>query len=219
MFTKIKTTLLPYRTKLAILGVVILALFIWHPFARDGITDTVEAVASQQSRSERAFGNIDTSSLSPARQRVFTIIQQEYDKNPKYFDDAVMTYTEGIRESWCADFISWTYLQADTQLVNPHSGYWRIPGVLTLQTYFRDNGAYTSVDSGYIPKLGDVAFYIGSQTPDNTSDEHAAFVIAVNGDQITTLGGNEGTGVMRLRTETIQQNKDKGLVGYGQLEL
>lgn len=127
--------------------------------------------------------------------------------------------TESIRESWCADFISWTYLQADTQLVNPHSGYWRIPGVLTLQTYFRDNGAYTSVDSGYIPKLGDVAFYIGSQTPDNTSDEHAAFVIAANGDQITTLGGNEGTGVMRLRTEKIQQNKDKGLVGYGQLEL
>lgn len=174
---------------------------------------------TQQSRSERAFATIDASTLSPARQRVFNIIKQEYDKDPKYFDATVMKYTEDIRESWCADFISWTYLQADTQLINPHSGYWRIPGVLTLQTYFRDNGAYTSVDSGYIPKLGDVAFYIGSQTPDNTSDEHAAFVIAVDGDKITTLGGNEGTGVMRLRTETIQQNKDKGLVGYGQLEL
>ncbi len=210
----------PYRLRLVILAVVIAVLFIWHPF--NYIANKVDAetgVLTNKSATPSAFTAIDESILSPARQRVFAILKQEYAKDPKYFDKTVMEYTEGNRESWCADFISWVFAEADTELINPNSGYWRIPGVLTLQTYFKDNSAYALADSDYTPKLGDVAFYIGAQTPDNSSGEHAALVISVDGDQITTLGGNEGTGIMRLRTESIATNLEKGLVGYGQLEL
>lgn len=219
MLTKIKHAVAPYKKRLIIVLVIVAVLFVWHPFANESVSQTVESVVSQKSRSERDLANVSTENLSENRKLIFTLIKQEYDKDPKYFDETVMKYTEGNRESWCADYISWIYLKAGEALINPNSGYWRIPGVLTLQKYFIDNNAYASVDSDYTPKLGDVAFYIGSQTPDNTSDEHAAFVIQVKGDTITTIGGNEGTGVMRLRTETIEQNKAKGMVGYGQVEL
>lgn len=216
----LKQKLRPYRTRLVILAVVIVTLFIWHPFNDSkNNADAQTGTQPSLSRTEKAFSSVEESSLSPARQRVLAILKQEYAKDPKYYDETVLKYTEGNRESWCTDFISWVFAEADTELINPHSGYWRIPGVLTLQTYFKDNDAYALSTSDYTPKLGDVAFYIGAQTPDNSSDEHAAIVIDVDGAQITTLGGNEGSGVMRLRTESISENLEKGLVGYGKLEL
>jgi len=165
------------------------------------------------------FPAISTDALDATQRKLLQILQTEYDKDPKSYDQTVLTYTEDNEESWCADFISWAFLKAGKPLTNPNNGYWRIPGVLSLQQYFKDNDQYVTVDTTYTPKLGDVAFYIGAQTPDNTSGEHAAIVIESNEDSITTIGGNEGDGIMRLRTESIQINKDKGLVGYGQLRL
>lgn len=165
------------------------------------------------------FPNIPTNDLGTPQQKLLQILQTEYDKDPHSYDQTVLTYTEGNEESWCADFISWAFLKAGEPLSNPNNDYWRIPGVLTLQQYFKDNDQYATIDSGYTPKIGDIAFYIGAQTPDNTSGEHAAFVIGANEDSITTIGGNEGDGIMRLRTESLQVNKDKGLVGYGQAQL
>ena len=199
-------------------GLACLVLISWPSLTAADKNVVADNIPKPPSKVETAFKEVDAATLSPARQRVVALMKQEYAKDPKYFDENVMVYTQGNRESWCADFISWVYRKAGTELINPHSGHWRIPGVLTLQKYFIDNGAYKAADSGYIPKPGDTVFYIGAQTPDNTSDEHAALVIKSDGKTMTTLGGNEGTGVMRVRTESIESHLSKGMVGYGQLD-
>ncbi|SLD27906.1 Uncharacterised protein [Mycobacteroides abscessus subsp. massiliense] len=40
---------------------------------------------------------------------------------------------------------------------NPNSGHWRIPGVLTLTAYLRDEGRYET--PGYAPEPGDMVLY------------------------------------------------------------
>lgn len=173
-----------------------------------------KAATHQQRLSQPAFPAISTNNLSSTQRKILTLARTEYDKAPRHFDSSVLKYTEGTRESWCADFISWVFLKADVPLTNPNSNYWRIPGVLTLQKYYKDAGAYVEATAEYTPKLGDVVFYIGAQTPDNSSDEHVALVLKVEGDVITTIGGNEGDGIMRIRAESPQ----KSLVGFGRLD-
>jgi len=169
-------------------------------------------------KTQPAFPTISTKGTDSTQREILRLVKEEYEKAPRSYDATVLKYTEGNRESWCTDFISWVYSKAGMPLTNPNSGYWRIPGVLTLQQYYRDTDRYIEASTDYTPKLGDIAFYIGAQTPDNSSDEHAALVLKIDGDNITTIGGNEGIGVMRIRTESLQENIDKSLVGFGVLK-
>lgn len=125
-----------------------------------------------------------------------------------------MKYTEGFKESWCADFISWVFHQADVAYVHPDTKYWRIPGVKTLQAYYEGLGAYHAIGDGYVPKLGDVVFYFG-ETPDGNSSEHVAMVLEVRGDTIVTIGGNEtDRRILQVRSNTMEVSV-KGLTGFG----
>lgn len=179
-----------------------------------------QTTSTQGQNTEQAFANVPTNSLNATQRRILKILKQEHSKTPVSYDNTVMKYTEGFTESWCADFITWVLTKADSTIINPDTGYWRIPGVQTLQQYYINNDAYVSVDSGYIPQLGDVVFYIGSQTPDESSGEHAAFVLGVTPDgKLITIGGNEAKGILRIRTETIRTNLSKSMVGYGKLYL
>lgn len=206
----------PIKRVVIALLIVVAGIFLFQFIFRGGSSANIaKPIISHRTP---LFPSISTSGLSTTQQKLLQILQTEYDKDPKSYDQTVLTYTEGNEESWCADFISWAFLKAGKPLANPNNDYWRIPGVLSLQQYFKDNERYTTIDTNYAPQIGDVAFYIGAQTPDNTSGEHAAIVIATTEDTITTIGGNEGDGIMRLRTESVQVNKDKGLVGYGQLQ-
>ena len=66
-----------------------------------------------------------------------------------------------------------------------------------------------------IPQPGDVAFYIGAQTPDRDSGQHVNIVISVNveANTMVTIGGNESNGV-RQSTRNIKLG-DQNLVGFG----
>lgn len=206
-----------YRLGLGLLLIAV-SFLIWSGIqsTTNGSDDPEDSTAIQQIN--QAFIEVPIGSLDPTQQRLLTLLKQEYSKSPKSFDNSVLKYTEGFKESWCADFITWSLMKADTPVINPDTEYWRIPGVQTLQQYYINNDAYTSADSGYTPQLGDVVFYIGSQTPDNSSNEHAAFVLGVTADaKIITIGGNEANGIMRVRTESLKTNVSKGLVGYGKL--
>jgi len=203
-------------------GIIVIAI-VWSTqaiFRNDMSNESITTIV--QKATQPPFPDIQTKALSSTQRSILTIVQQEYDKIPRDFDSTVMKYTENTKESWCADFISWTFSKAGAPFTNPNSGYWRIPGVLTLQQYYRDNSAYIKASNSdtntYTPQLGDVAFYIGAQTPDNTSEEHAAIILKVDGDVITTIGGNEGSGIMHIRSESLQAHFDKGLVGFGQLK-
>lgn len=160
------------------------------------------------------FPASDAASLSSLQNKIIDIAREEYAKKPISYDSNVLKYSQNVKQAWCANFISWLMNEAGEPLVNPHSGNWRIPGVYTLQEYYIDTGRY-QLSTKYTPKVGDVAIYIGAQTSDPSSQEHTAIVVRVDGDTMTTLGGNEG-GRMRLTTQKIMEGVN-GLVGFGVL--
>jgi hypothetical protein len=173
---------------------------------------------AEQTRQLAILNSVDATDLSPLQTKILKLIKQEFAKSPESYNSTVLKYTEGFEESWCADFVSWIMNQAGSPNINPETGYWRIPGVFSMINYYKSIDGYVSKDEAHIPRLGDVAFYIGEVTPDGSSGEHIAFVLSFDGKKLVTIGGNEGDGVMRVRSESLETNIEKGLIGYGILE-
>lgn len=148
---------------------------------------------------------------------IVSVAEREYNENKgiKEFGGDILEYTDGMNEPWCADFVSWVYKDAGTPFKDGASGGWRQAGVLNLQKWFRDKHTYFEVGS-QPPQPGDVAFYIGSQTPDAGSGEHVNIVVEVNGDSMTTIGGNESNEVKK-GTRQISLGSSN-LVGFGRLK-
>lgn len=149
-----------------------------------------------------AFPQVDRTALAPDQARIIDVLQAHYDAQP-----GGSHYSEGIEEPWCADFVSWVLNEAGQPLSNPNSGHWRIPGVYTLQEYFQASGRFAPAD-GYRPQTGDVAMYAEG----SPLGLHTNFVVAVDGDAITTVGGNEEGGI---RVHTLDDDEIAGIVGYG----
>ncbi len=137
------------------------------------------------------------------RARVVDVVREQYEHNP-----AGTTYSQGVTEPWCADFVSWTMREAGVPLRNPNSGSWRIPGVATLTDHLRDTGRLRPAT--YRPTPGDIVLY----DKPSPMGQHTNVVVAVAGDEITTVGGKERDGVT-LRT--YRQGSDPGIIGYGVL--
>lgn len=149
------------------------------------------------------FPALDTEQLDEQQLALVEVLRREYEHpgdGPKY--------AEGVREAWCADFVSWTMREAGRPLSNPNSGSWRIPGVYTLTEYYQSVGRFTPGSVGYRPRTGDVVLY----GPDSPLGQHTNIVLKAEGDTITTIGGNEMGGI-RIRTITPAETAD--LVGYG----
>ncbi|MCY4666961.1 MAG: CHAP domain-containing protein, partial [Rhodococcus sp.] len=114
----------PRRT-LAVLGafgvvvVVVVAGALWW-FARGD-----DALAGENLDS---FPAVDHSILSAQQSALLGVLEQEWESG-----SPGTKYAEGVEESWCADFVSWSMNQIGTPFSNPNSGSWRIPGVYTLQ--------------------------------------------------------------------------------------
>lgn len=164
-----------------------------------------------------SFPHLDTSTFTPTQQKMLDVMQEEYAKQPTSYDATVLQYTEGAKESWCADFVSVVRFEAGKPFSNADTGYWRIPGVESLRDYYASTNAYHLVGS-YTPKFGDVAFYFG-ETPDGQNREHVAFVLDVRGDTLVTLGGNEtDKGILQVRYDKLEDGV-KGLNGFGESSL
>ena len=156
-----------------------------------------------------------TSLSGTNNQRIIQIAKAELAKNVVEYDSNVLKYTDGNRWAWCADFVSWVYKEAGSPLTGGNSdGGWRIDGVLAMQAWFKQNGTYFEVGSES-PQPGDVAFYIGSQTPDGDSTQHVNLVVAVNGNKMTTIGGNQSNRVT-IGSRQIALGADS-LVGFGRI--
>lgn len=162
---------------------------------------------------QKPFPSVNASAFTSAQLNMLELLQSEYAKQPVSYDSDVMRYTEGFKESWCADFISWIRNEAGVPYEHQETGYWRIPGVQTLRDYYMGSDAY-HVAGDYTPKFGDVAFYFG-ETPDGNSREHVALVLSVQGGMITTIGGNETSkGILQIRTNKLAEG-ERGLTGFG----
>lgn len=152
-----------------------------------------------------SFPDVDTSNLTPARKRILDVVRHEYDhkQSGEY-------YAQGAAEPWCADFVSWTMHEAGVPLDNPNSGSWRIPGVATLTDYYRSVGRLRA--PSYRPRTGDVVLY---EAP-NRFRQHTNIVLKVDGDTVTTVGGNEPP--TSISINSYDAATVTGIVGYGVVE-
>ncbi len=198
---------------LILVVIICIATVFWYTSRSQG-AESSQAEVMQRPTVRSGFAVIEATNLSDTQRQVLTLVQQEYQKDPTSYDSTVMKYTEGFEESWCADFISWVFNQAGTPFVHPDTKYWRIPGVQTLKAYYEQENAYHEVGDEYKPQFGDVAFYFG-ETPDGGSAEHVAMVLEVRGDILVTIGGNEGSGILQVRYDTLKKDV-KGLTAIGE---
>lgn len=150
------------------------------------------------------FPQIDSAALDPTQARIVDVLRAQYEAQP-----GGDHFSEGVEEPWCADFVSWVFNEAGRPLSNPNSGHWRIPGVYTLQEYYQAAGRFMEPD-GYRPRTGDVVMYAEG----SPLGLHTNFVVAVEGNEITTVGGNEPGGI---RVHTLDDSETAGILGYGQL--
>lgn len=208
-------------TNLAISIIVVLTIGIVGKQLIDGRNRAAiqsEAMSKKTTDPLAAYlDTIDTTRFSNDQRALLAVLRQEYAKKPRGYDKNVLKYSEGFRESWCADFISWSFQAIGQPFVHPDTGYWRIPGVQTLMAYYRSFDVYHAVSSDYKPQFGDVAFYFG-ETPDGSSTEHVAIILGLHEGKLYTLGGNEGDGIMRIRADTYKAG-EKGLSGIGESKL
>jgi hypothetical protein len=147
---------------------------------------------------------------------VIGVAQTELAKAPVEYDSNVFKYTDKNEEAWCADFVSWVHKEAGIPFSGGSSGGWRRASVLDLQSMFKNSEKYKYFSVGAeSPQPGDIAFYIGSQTPDRSSTRHVNIVIEVNGDTMTTIGGNESNKVKKSTRKIASGSQ--GLVGFGRV--
>lgn len=150
------------------------------------------------------FPKVDETKLASQQVKTLNILKTEYAaQNPG------TKYSEGIDEPWCADFVSWVLRESGRPLTNPNSGSWRIPGVATLQEHFSEQGIFHNLGK-YLPKPGNVVIY-----KNGSFGQHTNFVVAVDRDEITTVGGNEND---KILLQKFNPNNEKfGVVGFANL--
>lgn len=124
-------------------------------------------------------------SLSSTRKSVVCTAENELARWQTSSPPKYTLYTDGRAEDWCADFVSWVYKTAGSPFAGgPQGGGWDYPSVSGLANDMpRNNPGYTNhTDKSYVPKPGDIAIH---------GTHHTNLVIAVSGDVVTLIGGNQ----------------------------
>lgn len=152
----------------------------------------------------------NNASLSPVRQNVVCLAQQElqlWDSGQLKPGNGYFKYSENIVQDWCADFASWIYNQAGKP-VNPPPA-WRVAAVAGIRTIGQSNrnGFQWRPAGNYTPRPGDLAIHdIGAS--------HVNIVTQVNGNTITLIGGNQGSGPYPSGSRVSQDTNIKDVSGY-----
>ncbi|MCU0667098.1 MAG: glucosaminidase domain-containing protein [Patescibacteria group bacterium] len=144
--------------------------------------------------------------------RVVQIARQELEKNPIGYDSNVLKYTSGETGAWCAWFVSWIYKESGNPFTGGARGGWSYSQVSVMQAYFQSKHTYIEAGSG-LPQPGDIVFF----------GNHVNIVSEVKGNQMRTIGGNEGGGTGRVKesgwvsTAKNSAPVNGGLEGFGRL--
>ena len=183
---------------LALLGILAI-----QPKIADKLLSPANSVRLDRSRGEATFPDIATTNLSPTRQKIISLAKTEFKAQ-----SAGTKFSQGAKEPWCANFVSYIMNQAGAPLKNPHTGGWRIPGTFTLREYYQAAGRFKSADSDYQPRPGDVAIYRNSPV----FGDHTNIVLKNDNGVLTTVGGNEAN---RIHMFVNRDKQYDGLLGYG----
>ena len=181
----------------------LLSVLAIQPKIADKLLSPANSVRLDRSRGEATFPDIATTNLSPTRQKIISLAKTEFEAQ-----SAGTKFSQGAKEPWCANFVSYIMNQAGAPLKNPHTGGWRIPGTFTLREYYEANGRFKPANSGYQPLPGDVAIYRNSPV----FGDHTNIVLKNDNGVLTTVGGNE---MNRIRVFTNRDKQYEGLLGYG----
>ena len=200
-FSKKRCIILSVITLLLITSGAVIA----QPKIADKLSSLINSNSVRLDRSpgESAFPDIDTANLSPTRQKIISLAKTEFKAQ-----SAGTKFSQGAKEPWCANFVSYIMNQAGAPLKNPHTGGWRIPGTFTLREYYQAADRFKSADSGYQPLPGDVAIYRNSPV----FGDHTNIVLKNDNGALTTVGGNEAN---RIRVFVNRDKQYDGLLGYG----
>ena len=101
-----------------------------QPKIADKLSSLINSTRLDRSPGEAVFPDIDTTNLSPTRQKIISLAKTEFKAQ-----SAGAKFSQGAVEAWCANFVSWIMHQAGAPLKNPHTDGWRIPGTFTLREY------------------------------------------------------------------------------------
>lgn len=122
---------------------------------------------------------------------------------------AIMAFTQGNREPWCADFVSWVLRAAGKPLRQGVSG-WRVAGAESIRSIFLVRHRF--VDRAFAqPEPGDIVVYHYPWS------WHVGIVITATGATLTTVEGNSGSerGLEALvRHERTGWRANPWLVGF-----
>ena len=187
---------------IALLLIVPIAV-IAQPKIADKLSSLINSTRLDRSPGEAVFPDIDTTNLSPTRQKIISLAKTEFKAQ-----SAGAKFSQGAEEAWCANFVSWIMYQAGAPLKNPHTGGWRIPGTFTLREHYEATGRFKPVNSGYQPLPGDVAIYRNSPV----FGDHTNIVLKNDNGVLTAVGGNEAN---RIRAFVNHDKQYDGLLGYG----
>lgn len=101
---------------------------------------------------------------------------------------------------WCAIFVGWSIKQVGKDPAD----YGYSPGVGEFQRSAAAKNTYHENDGSYTPRPGDFLICRSSDCPRNS---HIGVVIAVNGDEFTTIEGNtRGGGGVWCQTSIVSEN-------------
>ena len=108
--------------------------------------------------------------------------------------------TQYLDCDWCAIFVGWSIKQVGKE----PSDYGYSPGVGEFQRSAAAKNTYHENDGSYTPRPGDFVICRSSDCPRNS---HIGVVIAVNGDEFTTIEGNtRGGGGVWCYTSIVSEN-------------
>lgn len=147
----------------------------------------------------------------PLASRIVQIAEREYEQNGDRNLEANndnFKYTDGIQENWCADFVSWVLNEAGSPFTGGASGGWRIAAVSSVRAWFEEHGEWNPVGGGYTPRPGDIVVYNEGR---GAYPSHVNIVVAVEGDTVTTIGGNEAATQIKKRVNIGSES----ITGYG----
>lgn len=197
-----------------ILSIVLISVSVAYLY-RSSLRIAGSTVTARLSSSSAAqFPDVKTAGFSDQQLKLLHVLKSEYAKKPVSYDANVLKYTQGEKQAWCADFVSWAMSEVGRPFANPNSRSWRIPGVYTLREYFQSQNRY-KLAGDYAPTFGDVAVY--AKTPTNS---HTNIVLSVDtkAKTMTLIGGNENGRVRIIQNQSYVAGV-RDLVGFGVRQL
>lgn len=117
-------------------------------------------------------------------------------------------YTGGASANWCAYFASWVYNQAGYPLSDAKNGV--VPSVTGIMITGKSGNNFvwnSATDPAYTPKPGDLVIQ-------KEGKSHVNIIIAVNGDKLTVIGGNQGYSAQDFNGDGQISSDERGAADF-----